>query len=230
MEAQSCCPWCERPMRDDEVEFHHIDEDPSNNAFENLILVCRNHHGQISSKAIPYWEVILKKQILCNRFEMERLGFLKPQASPKTSKASTGPTIGRDNNGIAANQVHVENLHLHREKKNRGRREITPGLIEADPDMRTYANYLVKKYIAWRQKGKIVDKRKFDPGSAHGILGKGYGSPDSVFLIPQARFPKWVEAAQKKIDRTAFGLINKGKRIRNYHSWEEHLQERHGAE
>jgi hypothetical protein len=225
MEAQSCCPWCEKPMQHDEVEFHHIDEDRSNNSFENLILVCRNHHGQITSKAIPLWDVVLKKQILCNRNEMERLGFLKPAP---TRPAPSGPKIGRDNNGIAANEVHVENLHLHRDKK-AGRREITPGLIEADPDMRTYATYLVKKYIAWRKKGSIVDSRKFNPRSAHGILGKGYGSTDSVLLITQARFHRWVTDAQKKIDGTSFGRINKGKKIRNYHSWEEHLQQRHGT-
>jgi hypothetical protein len=110
----------------------------------------------------------------------------------------------------------------------KARREITPGLIEAEVDMRTYANYLVGRYIDWRKKGQDIDGRRFSPGSAHGILGEGFGSPTSVLLIPQSRFFDWVSSAQAKIDRTAFGRINKVRKGRNFHSWEEHLAERHG--
>lgn len=135
----------------------------------------------------------------------------------------------RDNFGIAAETVNIETIHLKRDRKSTGRREITPGLIEADPDMRTYADYLVKKYIEWRQKGAAKDKRPFYPGSAHGILSEGFGSPSSVFLIPQSKFHAWVSQAQAKIDRTTFGRNNKKWKGRNYHTWEEHLAERRGV-
>jgi hypothetical protein len=134
----------------------------------------------------------------------------------------------RDNHGIAAHTVNVETVKMQRDGNTKGRREITPGLIEADPDMRTYADYLVKKYIDWRKKGEAIDKRPFSAGSAHGILGEGFGSPSSVFLIPQGRFHQWVAQAQAKIDGTAFGRNNKKRVGRNYHTWEEHLAERHG--
>jgi hypothetical protein len=77
-----------------------------------------------------------------------------------------------------------------------------------------------------RKKGFAIDRRRFSPGSAHGILAEGFGSPSSVLLIPQSRFFDWIQRAQAKIDRTVFGKINLAKGSINYHSWEQHLSER----
>lgn len=222
VEARGQCPWCEKPVVAAETEIHHIDSDRTNNSFENLIFTCRNHHGQIEAQVIPHWEVLLKKQILSNPLVIERLGLTQKPAAPPS------PIVGRDNHGIAAEEVHIGTLKMEREKS-KGRRSITPGLIEADPDMRTYATYLVKKYISWRKKGAPIDHRKFSPGSAHGILAEGFGSPDSVLLIPQSRFASWMRQAQRKIDGTTFGRINTRNGFPNYHSWEQHLLERRGG-
>jgi hypothetical protein len=43
----TCC-ICRQPRHP--VEKHHIDEDPSNNEWNNLAVVCRNCHGLISAK------------------------------------------------------------------------------------------------------------------------------------------------------------------------------------
>lgn len=220
LEARGQCPWCEKPVVAAEVEIHHIDGDRSNSVFENLLLTCRNHHGQIEGNLIPHWEVMLKKQMLSNPSVIERLGLM-----PKAAHQPAPTLIGGDNHGVAGQQVNIGTLNIPRQK-GAGRRSITPGLIEADPDMRTYATYLVKRYIDWRKKGGRMDPRKFSPGSAHGILAEGFGSPDSVLLIPQARFLDLVRSAQNKINATIFGKINSGKGKRNYHTWEEHLSER----
>jgi hypothetical protein len=151
---------------------------------------------------------------------MAEAGMLPP---PK-GESPAGFTM-RDNYGVAGQTVNVGTVNVRTARQSTSRRAVTPGLIEADPDMRTYAQYLVKRYIEWRIKGQRVDKRRFSPASAHGILAEGFGSPSSVFLIPQQRFDEWVRSAQRKIDRTAFGRINTQ---RNYHTWEEHLHERHG--
>jgi hypothetical protein len=220
LEAGGQCPWCQTKVLASEVEIHHIDEDRSNNVPENLLLVCRNHHGQIGARVIPNWEVLLKKQMLSNPGTLERLGLKKKEETPPP----IAPIVGRDNSGIAVNQVNIGTVHLR--KTSKGRRSITPGLVEANPDMRTYATYLVGKYIEWRMKGASIDKRKFSPGSAHGILAKGYGSPGSVLLIPASKFFKWVGDAQMKIDGTVFGQRNKRNGYPNYHTWEKHLAER----
>lgn len=95
-----------------------------------------------------------------------------------------------------------------------------------DPDMRTYADYLVKRYIKWRKLSLKFDNRKFSPESAHGIPGEGFGSPSTVMMISQGRFLQWIVQAQTKIDRTIWGQNNPH---RNYHTWEEHLAQRHGS-
>lgn len=224
MEAGGECPWCQKRILAAEVEIHHIDEDPSNNSFENLIFTCRNHHGQIGAMLIPRWEVELKKKILCNPSVAERLGLTKKAAPPPPPRVVEG-----DNYGVAGQTVNIGTVKIGKSSVGR-RRNVIPGLIEADPDMRTYANYLVGRYIDWRKKSTPIDKRRFSPGSAHGILGEGFGAPNSVLLIPQARFFAWVKQAQAKIDRTTFGSINRGNGKRNYHTWEDHLAERRGSE
>jgi hypothetical protein len=145
---------------------------------------------------------------------------------PKGHLPDAGTTI-QNNYGIAGTTVNIQEVKLPRSEAKSGRREITPGLVEAEPDMRTYANYLVGRYIEWRKKSQSIDGRPFSAGSAHGILCEGFGS-QSVLLIPQSRFFDWVESAQAKIDRTTWGKINKKRVGKNYHAWEDHLKERHG--
>jgi hypothetical protein len=243
-EAGSKCPWCDVPLTPAIAEIHHIDFDRTNNSIENLILVCRNHHGEIGKQVIPHWEVMLKKQMLCNPGVLERLGLTaKPKAEQKGSrplrkaKPKKSPIVNGDNHGIAGLHVNIETATF-KTSNGKGRRENTPGLIESDPDMRTYATDLVARYIEYRLNGqKIEDSRRnprrarprpFSPGAAHTILGTKFGSQKSVLLISQSRFQEWVRETQKKIDGTTLGKINRSKRYPNYHTWEEHLRRRHG--
>lgn len=198
-------------------ELHHIDQDRSNSVRSNLILLCASCHSKQIAGVISEADVRLWKR-------MAEAGALPP---PKGSLPSAGTTI-QNNYGVAGTTVNIDQLNM-RSASSKKRREVTPGLIEADADMRTYANYLVARYIDWRKKGQGIDKRRFAPGSAHGILAEGFGSPSSVLLIPQARFFDWVASAQAKIDRTAWGRNNKVHKGRNYHTWEEHLAERRGS-
>jgi len=65
-EIKSICPFC--PSEDvDHFEIHHIDENPSNNQFENLLMLCPTCHSKITKGDIAYEEVILKKKILDNK-------------------------------------------------------------------------------------------------------------------------------------------------------------------
>jgi hypothetical protein len=215
--GQACAnPMC-REWSTASHEIHHIDGDRANSVKTNLLLFCGTCHNKEIAGVISEADVRLWKR-------MAEAGAL-PQ--PKGQNTATAFTM-RDNHGINAFEVNIDTLKMERESGSKGRRAITPGLIEADPDMRTYADYLVKKYIDWRKKGFVKDKRPFAPASAHGILAEGFGSPSSVFLISQKRFHAWVLKAQAKIDRTTFGKNNKKWKGRNYHTWEEHLAERRG--
>ena len=62
-EAGSKCSFCPE-AEVVSLEIHHIDGDPSNNAFGNLILVCASCHAKITGGAISKEAVCLKKRQL----------------------------------------------------------------------------------------------------------------------------------------------------------------------
>ena len=54
------CPECEVVA----LKIHHIDADPANNVFDNLVLVCATCHAKITRGVISAETVRLKKQQL----------------------------------------------------------------------------------------------------------------------------------------------------------------------
>lgn len=65
-EIESNCPFCQN-LDVGHFQIHHIDEDPSNNLIENLLLLCPNCHSKITKKDISKQEVINKKMHLVNK-------------------------------------------------------------------------------------------------------------------------------------------------------------------
>jgi hypothetical protein len=62
------------------LDFHHIDGDPNNNAFENLLVLCSNHHrlateGKIDKKACK----LIKKRFITQNSQAYNLGTLMTQ-------------------------------------------------------------------------------------------------------------------------------------------------------
>jgi len=152
----------------------------------------------------------------------------KPKAKAKKSKPSIEQTAtGSGNVQVAGdgNTMNIGSIKVPQDRRGKSARDL-PGTIGADPDMRTYAKYLVDKYIECRLEGEKWIRqydRPFSPGSAHRILGGGFGVTNSVYQIAQSRFQEWVTSAQAKIRRTVFAK-NIGHDI--FHSWEEHLRQR----
>lgn len=64
-EINSKCPFCES-KEVGHFQIHHIDENPSNNEKENLVLLCPTCHSKITKKDIAIEEVIRVKQGLKN--------------------------------------------------------------------------------------------------------------------------------------------------------------------
>ena len=213
-ECDSACAEC-RATKQSTLEFHHIDGDRSWSVYENLIVLCSSCHSEFSRGGKSEADALLLKR-------MAQAGKLAPRlgSEPKVSV--------KFNSGVVAGTVGTVNLKVPKS----GLKPIVPGTIGADADTRSYADYLVKKYIDWRKKSDAQlrkmgkpPKRSFAAGAAHSILGEGFGVSNSVNFIAEARFFDWVRSAQSKIDRTVWGRTN---RYRNYHTWEEHLRERHG--
>jgi hypothetical protein len=204
----SCREWASSTH-----ELHHIDGDRANSVLDNLILLCANCHSREQAGIITGDEI----QVWKSRAKIGNLPLPKAIAPPS-------PSVGT-NYGIVAERIEKLTVNLAGGKPNGP--VLLAGTIGANPDMREYANYLVARYIDWRKKSDLywppVKGKRFKGGAAHGILCQGYKSV-SALRIPDHRFFEWVEATQGKIDNTIFGKHNS----KNYSTWEEFLQERHG--
>lgn len=214
-ECDSACAEC-RSTKQSTLEFHHINGDRSHSVYENLIVLCASCHSEFSRGGKSEADALLLKR-------MAQAGKLAPR---KGSEPHISVGV---NSGVVAGSVGTVNIKVPRS----GSKPVIPGTIGADPDMRSYADYLVKRYIEWRKKSDVqlkkvgrAPRKPFSPGAAHSILGEGFGITNSVNLISEGSFFRWVEAAHAKINRTVWGKTNK---YRNFHTWEEHLKERHGS-
>ena len=214
----SACAIC-RDGTSAKLEIHHIDGDAQNPTLENLLILCGGCHNEFT--------IGTKSEADARMFKrMAETGFLPPRKDhPNFPEASSKVVNTGTNNGFMAEKIHIKNLNIPRDRAGKSSRDL-PGTIGANADMRTYAIYLVKKYIEARQKGERwvrQYKSPFHPGSAHSILGEGFGVTNSVLQISQESFFLWVESAQQKIRRTVFAK-NLGHEF--FHTWEEHLRQR----
>lgn len=62
-EINSLCPICENENID-HFQIHHIDENPENDDFDNLLMLCPICHSKITKGDIRRADVILLKQNL----------------------------------------------------------------------------------------------------------------------------------------------------------------------
>lgn len=215
---ESACAVCRDPTSA-KLEIHHIDGDTQNPSLENLLIVCGGCHNEFTLGTKNEADARMFKR-------MGETGHLPPRKGMRMKIQAESKLVNKGtNNGVMANTVNIGKLKLPRDPRGKSSREL-PGTIGADPDMRTYATYLVGKYIKCRLEGEKWVKqhgRPFNSGSAHGILGEGFGVTNSVLQIPQNLFLDWVASAQSKIRRTVFAK-NLGHEF--FHSWEEHLRQR----
>lgn len=71
-EIGSTCPFQDCNNEDiQHFDVHHIDEDPSNNAIENLLMLCKNCHSKITKNDISVEEVIALKKKLSSKEQIE---------------------------------------------------------------------------------------------------------------------------------------------------------------
>jgi hypothetical protein len=224
MEAGAKCPWFEdgKKLEASETEIHHIDGDRAHNSLENLILTCRNHHGQIESSLIPAWEVMFKKTCLSNPATLERLG-LKPvgpvptssqkKRAKKSLSVNNNPGImaGTINNtGTMAGTINVPQLP-------KGPIQVV-GSLATSVDHYGYVEYLVKRlshYRSWRPGGGAPPD---NPGVVRKIFEREMGRLPKDF--PLDRFDDAVTNLLTKIKNTTLGRMGKAK-TSSFEQWKQ---------
>jgi len=128
-EIGSICPFCDN---DDVGHFqiHHIDENPSNNEVENLILVCPTCHSKITKGDIRQVDVWKRKVQLASGEKK------KPQKAKVIQfNAKVGNAVVGDNNNVTINQPKKKVVNKYPE-----------GSIGFDRDKMNYISYLITRY------------------------------------------------------------------------------------
>lgn len=146
----------------------------------------------------------------------------EPVAEKRRRSKLTQKVEGDHNTNIQAEQIN------HITIKATGKRLPNiqpPNVVGANVEMRAYIEYLVERYIDWRQEGinKGIDRRPFHPSMIHRDIKREFGA--RTYLIPQNRFDDLMEYLQIRINDTIIGRNNGH---RNYHSFEEHLKRLRG--
>ncbi len=139
-------------------------------------------------------------------------------AAKKQRKTKLSQKIRGDNNtNIQAEQIHNITIKTAGEKLPSIQ---PPDVVGANVEMRAYIEYLVERYIDWRQEGikRGIDKRSFHPSMIHRDIKRDFGA--RTYLVPRGRFDDLVNYLQVRINDTIMGRNNPH---RNYHSFEEHL-------
>jgi len=209
-EINSACPFCEN----DEVghfEVHHIDENRSNNEFQNLLLLCPICHSKITKGDIAV-EAVQQKKI-----ELSQGKSVQKQSVKKVNNfnAPIGNAVVGDNNKV----TFISKSDKVKQKVNK----YPDGCIGANVQMSNYVSHLIGRYHEYKEDevGKENMKYAVFPMS----LKRHFkiGATRSIYHVLIDEFEELISYIQQRIDRTKRGRINKAKGVRNYSSFEEYL-------
>lgn len=211
-EAATSCPFCGHADVAS-LQIHHINEDPDNNEFMNLIVVCANCHSKITHGEISMADVDTKKRVLIFRGNARKT----PAAGSQHEIHVTG---GRIENSIIANTVRIS-----------GRRppkmQYPSDSIGADVIRKGYIDYLIKRYFDYKKLDAYYsNNQKFNHAEIHNTVFHNFKA--KTFFIPVGRFEELSDYLKFRIDRTIAGKRNQSNGVRNYDSFDEYYHEQLG--
>jgi len=201
-EINSICPFCS-DTNVGHFEIHHVNEDPSENNLENLLMLCPICHSKITKGDLTYNDVTAAKRYLS----------LKNQN--KSEAENKVHIIGNVNNSTIANTISANTIIY--KAKAKPKMEYADGSIGKNNEKRNYIKHLVDRYNEYKL--AEVGKEKMKYSAIYSSIIKEFKA--SVYQIPEYQFEKLSEFLKVRIDKTMIGRINKGKRQKNYSSLEE---------
>lgn len=205
-EIASSCPFCGNDDVD-HFQIHHIDENPINNEYGNLLMVCPNCHSKITKGDISIHEVRRKKMLLTSRMK----GPTTTQGNVVNFNAKVQHAILGNNNTITL--------------KAPSRNKYPPGCIGSDTVRANYVGELIDQYNDYKSKEIGKDDMVW------GLFGRklkkrfGIGPTRTIYNVPMTRFDELTSYIQSEIDRTWLARIKRGKgQLKNYKSFEEYCE------
>ncbi|MBX3396726.1 MAG: HNH endonuclease [Phycisphaerae bacterium] len=205
-EAGSRCAYCPEATVAS-LQIHHIDGDPLNHVFENLLLVCANCHTKITAGTISATTVRDRKRLLMQA------------GAPPVSMPAVSVSIN-------ASQFQGDIAQTITKIATGGRPRIKhpDGSLGADLSKKGYIDYLIARYFEYRQADTSYGRHvAFSHGVLHKSIQRKFGH--KTFFMPVEFFPQLVNYLHQQIDKTIQGKRNTKRGIPNYHTFNVHLIE-----
>jgi len=203
-EINSICPFC----NSEDVghfEIHHIDENPSNNEADNLLLVCPTCHSKINKFDITREQVIQVKSYLP----------LKKNDKRNERKTSSIKIIGNEKGSTIVNSLNAQTIVYKSSSK--PKIEFARDSIGGNAQYKDYIKHLIDRYNYYKE--SEVGKDKIKHAVIYNSIKKEFKA--SVFQIPMNQFESLASYLQQKINKTRQGKINHSKAIKNYSTFED---------
>ena len=189
---------------------------PSNNALENLLLVCSACHSKITYGVISEADVRLQKRIIQSQAKTNKM-------TAETAPHQTVSVSNTHNEGIIANVVNMKG-------KKSPRMNYPPDSVGADTVKRNYIHYLYDRYYECRKAdisfGAYEHAQKFSPSELHRTIRAKFKA--RTFFVHINRFDDLVDYMKERIDRTILGRRNVSNGVPNYDSYAEFEREQKG--
>lgn len=202
-EINSNCPIC-NDRNVDHFEIHHIDENPQNNAFENLLMLCPICHSKITKKDLEYDDIKSIKEYLK----------VKSKLLQNENKSNVINITGPIKGSTIANSISAQTIII---KGSKPKIELADGAIGKTPLLKNYIKHLIDRYNEFKE--YEVGKGKLNYPAIYAAIKKEFKA--SVFQISDNRFDDVALYLQKRIDNTKLGRMNGGKGIKNYSLFDE---------
>jgi len=202
------------------------------NAFENLVLFCKNHHQVVDATPDTYTVDLL--QDLKEIRERDGTTELTQEAAFMASRlyASVNVSVksGRDSQVMIDSPGSVQAKHIEKiivKTANKKAPIITPegGAVGHNLHMRNYALHLIERYNDF-QKWDEVKQGKGKYIVIYNAIKKEFGMKWD--FVPQARFHDLVAFLQFRILNSKLGRIKHAHSEKCFSTWQEWLQEQQG--
>lgn len=199
-------------------QIAHLDHDRTNNAPDNLIFLCLNHHAEYDAKS-PQAKGFTIEEVRGYQDRLrhaEEAGVLPASATPASYERSVVQIAGA-NSVQAGRDAHIGQVNIRVIKARRDL--VMPGTVAAEPILHNYLEYLVGRY----HKLKEWDCEKAGQKMNYAIVRQAYKShmKCDVRHTPKEHFTEAVAFLQDRIRRTRLGRIQGSKGNKLYETFEE---------
>ena len=207
-EAGSRCPIC---GNEDVGEFqvHHLDGNPANDAFQNLLLLCPNCHAKFTNGTLTSEDGYrAKMKLVCE------------PAGAGTLRQSEIVQINHGDRVVQA--AGTVNIRMTRARNMKAAVPVS-GVVGTSPAERAYIKHLYDRLIDYKRAIPKYDAQRAGRTVAR-YVRDAFGT--SWSYVPIGRFRELVELLQRKIDATPIGRKHAKDGTKSYSTFEEFQQAR----